>query len=247
MNAVLSSILSTGSVQNGSDTLPLHSGIDRTEGEFLQGLLRRLSPTVSVEIGLAYGISALFICDALEQRSGTQHIVIDPGQTRYWHGIGVSNLRRAGYGDIVRLIEEPSCVALPELERSGQKIEFAFVDGSHYFDFAFVDFFFIDRLLPVGGIVALDDAGSPTIRKLCRFVRMNLPYYSVAGVCGQDGEGWKHRAAERLLSHGRIRRLLRSDIAVPNSRLGLKGGCIAFRKEEGSRDSALGWENFRDF
>ena len=41
-----------------------------------------------------------------------------------WGGIGIENLRRAGYGDIVRLIEAPSYRALSELERSGQRIDF---------------------------------------------------------------------------------------------------------------------------
>ena len=166
MNNVLSEILETGAAKtaNGSSTVKVHSAISASEGGLLQKLVRQLDPTISLEIGLAYGISALFICDALNVRNGTQHIVIDPMQLTDWGGIGIANLRRAGYGDIVRLIEAQSYRALAELESSGQRIDFAFIDGWHTFDFTLVDLFFIDRMLNVGGVVALDDATWPAIR-----------------------------------------------------------------------------------
>ena len=82
----------------------------------------------------------------------------------------MANLRRSGYDHIVRLMEEPSYRALPALERSRQRIDFAFIDGWHTFDFTLLDFFFIDRILKVGGVVAFDDADWPAVRKVCRFV-----------------------------------------------------------------------------
>jgi hypothetical protein len=39
-----------------------------------------------------------------------------------------------------------------------------------------VDFFYVDKLLRPGGVVALDDVNYPNIRKLCRYVVTNLPY-----------------------------------------------------------------------
>jgi hypothetical protein len=66
------------------------------------------------------------------------------------------------------------CRALAEIERSGQRVDFAFIDGWHTFDFALVDFFFIDRISSVGGVVVFDDANWPAIRKVCRFVKTNL-------------------------------------------------------------------------
>jgi predicted O-methyltransferase YrrM len=259
MNSVLSEILKTGVTKSasGNSTVELHSSISASEGQFLQKLVRQLDPTVSLEVGLAYGISALFICDALNARNGTQHIVIDPNQTgaidpnqHYtsrgdsWGGIGIANLRRAGYGDIVRLIEAPSYRALAELEGSGQRIEFAFIDGWHTFDFTLVDFFFIDRMLNVGGVVAFDDASWPAIRKVCRFVKTNLAY-SVVGADGVDLEpSLKRRVSERLLRHSPFGALLRPEVIAPDRSTGLVGRCIAFQKE--SEDSRV-WNHFVDF
>ena len=259
MNRVLSEILETGATKtaNGSSTVNLHSSISASEGRFLQKLVSQLDPTVSLEVGLAYGISALFICDALNARDGTKHIVIDPNQTGAlasnqdvagrgdsWGGIGIANLRRAGYGDIVHLIEAPSYRALAELEGSGQRIDFAFIDGWHTFDFTLVDFFFIDRMLNVGGAVVFDDASWPAIRKVCRFVKTNLAY-SALGADGLDPRPpLKRRLSEGLLRHSPFRRLLRSEVIAPDSSLGLTGECIAFRKQS---DDSRRWDHFVDF
>ena len=82
MNTVLSEILETGvtTTASGNDTIRVHSSISLSEGRFLQRIIKELDPTIRLEVGLAYGISALFICDALIARNGTKHIVIDPNQ-----------------------------------------------------------------------------------------------------------------------------------------------------------------------
>jgi predicted O-methyltransferase YrrM len=72
-------------------------------------------------------------------------------------GLGLANLDRAGYARLVEFHDEPSYRALPALEAAGQRIEFAFIDGWHTFDYVMVDFFYVDRMLRVGGIVVLDD------------------------------------------------------------------------------------------
>ena len=251
MNSVLADIVETGRTKtaNGDDERPIHSAISFSQGAFLQQLVRELDPAVTLEVGLAYGISALFICDALRIRADTQHIAIDPNQHGgvwgdSWDGIGMANLRRSGYDHIVRLIEEPSYRALPVLERSGQRIDFAFIDGWHTFDFTLVDFFFIDRILKVGGVVAFDDADWPAVRKVCRFASENLDY-SVIAADGTDGKpSRKRRFAEWILRREPFSRLLRPDVARRDGDLGLQGRCIAFRKnsEDGRR-----WDHFVDF
>ncbi|HET9177460.1 MAG TPA: class I SAM-dependent methyltransferase [Terriglobia bacterium] len=250
-NVVLADILATGVSKSadGAGTVAVHSAITLSEGEMLQRVVRLIDPTVSLEIGLAYGVSALFICDALKVRSGTEHIVIDPNQYVStngfcWDGIGMANLRRAGHGDIVRLIEEPSYRALPELERSGCRVDFAFIDGWHTFDFALVDFFFIDRMLNVGGVVAFDDMHMPAIRKLCRFVKTSLAYSILAVSGSSSAPTFKRRASEQLLRRSPFRRLLRPEVATPDKRIGLRGTCIAFRKEA---DDTRPWSHFEDF
>src|SRR5260370_38161210 len=106
MNEVLRSIVLSGSVTTeGGETRNAHYTISREEGEFLQEIIRTVRPQVSVEVGCAYGISSLYICEALKEVSGSKHIIIDPYQHSHWESIGLSNLRRAGYLDIVEFHE----------------------------------------------------------------------------------------------------------------------------------------------
>jgi predicted O-methyltransferase YrrM len=234
MNTVLEEINKTRQVRpvDGGDSIPLVSAISHEEGLFLQDLVRKVDPKVTLEVGLAYGISALYICDALRIREGTRHIAIDPYQHKHWgNGIGMANLRRAGFGDIVQLIEKPSHLVLPELEMASQEVDFAFIDSWHTFDFTLIDFFYIDHVLRVGGIVAIDDTNWRAVRQVCRFVVTNRAY-SVVGTCG--AYSWKRRIAERLLS---IIPFCRS-----NFELGIRGRCVAFRKE---KHDDRPWSHFR--
>ena len=65
---------------------------------------------------------------------------------------------------------------LPRLLRQKEMIDFAFIDGSHLFDYAFVDFYFLDKLIPVGGIIAVDDLWMPAVRRVVSFALTNLDY-----------------------------------------------------------------------
>src|SRR5262249_10878008 len=90
--------------------------------------------------------------------------IIDPYQlttvTEYssdgYEGIGLLNLRRAGFEDLITFYPEPSYRCLPRLEASQETFDFAFVDGMHTFDYVFTDFFYIDKMLPVGGFIVCD-------------------------------------------------------------------------------------------
>ena len=47
-------------------------------------------------------------------------------------------------------------------------------DGMHTFDYVFIDFFYIDKMLNVGGVAVFDDTHFPSTRKVCRFILRNL-------------------------------------------------------------------------
>ena len=247
----LEEILQTGHVRTaGGDKIKANSRISSEEGEFLQEIISEIKPVVGLEIGLAYGISALFICDALQKKSNTRHIVIDPYQfNSSWNGIGISNLRRAGYEEIIQFYGLPSHLALPQLVAQELEIDFAFIDGWHTFDHALIDFFYIDKLLRVGGVVALDDGNWPSIRKLCRFIVTNRSY-SVFRCLGHGREPKLSRKRRLLHRAGYIsetvRRLLKPEFTAPDVELSLVPGtrCIALRKE--GHDTRR-WDFHREF
>jgi predicted O-methyltransferase YrrM len=276
MNPVLSEMLASGRVTaaDGS-TVPLNSEVSAEEGLALQALIRRYKPRVTLEVGLAYGVSALFICEALAEVNGEKHIAIDPYQRGVrsvefvagpthtmrvgFDGLGLANLERAGYGRLVEYHDEPSYRALPALEAAGQRIDFAFVDGWHTFDYVMVDFFYVDRMLRVGGIVVLDDTDYPAIRKLARYVATHRSYSVVGGGAGRPAS-LKRRlfnamtAALRAPLLARVsRRLVRPEVLEPDSALGVPpGNFAAFQKTAedvlgDGFDNSRRWDQHHDF
>src|ERR1700746_831850 len=167
MNTVLKEILDTKQVSDGKDTLPLTSFMDEREGNLLFRVVRSVRPTTSLEVGFAYGVSAMYVCDALAKNGNpARHIVVDPFQFSQWKGIGLRNIERAGYGELVELHAAPSEIALPQLLYENTVLDMAVIDGWHTFDHALVDFFYVNKMLRIGGVVVMDDSSMPSIGKL---------------------------------------------------------------------------------
>ena len=184
MNAVLRTILETGRVFDGTSYHDLHSHMDAEEGAMIGAAIGETKAKTSLEVGFAYGLSTLFICDALAANGGDRrHIAIDPFQLTQWHGIGLRNCREAGYGKMVEFIGEPSEVCLPRLMNAGTKVDFALIDGWHTLDHTLIDFFYVNRMLSVGGIVVVDDTAFPAINRLMRYL-LAYPAYQLWGVTG---------------------------------------------------------------
>jgi predicted O-methyltransferase YrrM len=142
----------------------------------IRALMLELKPKRTVEIGLAAGGSALTFAAShrdLGSSPARQHVAIDPYQ-RAWHRLGVTLIERAGLKEFTEIIEELSCLALPSLMREGRSFELIYIDGSHAFHEALLDFYYARHLLSEGGIVLFDDCTTPDIVKLMRFIRKNI-------------------------------------------------------------------------
>jgi predicted O-methyltransferase YrrM len=158
--------------------VPLHSGITEKEGEFLYDIVFDHQRKNTLEIGCAYGVSSLFICAASSKFENYKHTIIDPFQ-KEWQNIGILNLKRAGFTSF-ELIEKLSEIALPQLLEQDKKYDFAFIDGWHTFDHVLIDFFYVNRMMDVGGIIAFHDVDMPSINKLLRYI-LKYPAYELIG------------------------------------------------------------------
>ncbi len=191
-----------------------------------------MRPKTTLEVGMAYGVSTLFICEALaDLPHPATHIAIDPHQSSKWHGIGLRNVQAAGFADKLRLLEERSELCLPRLLQEGTTIDLAFIDGLHHFEQCALEFYYIDRMLPVGGVVIFDDVNWPAIRHVVRLV-MSYGTYEVTDHTGPKGGGTTllGRARKALARLPYARQLLRPDFLARDWDLGIRGSCVALTK-----------------
>ncbi len=145
------------------------------EGAAIRSWVVRERAARTIEIGLGYGISALFICEGLLASGGpdARHVAIDPNQARF-SDCGRQVLDEAGVTGLAEHHAEESQIVLPRLWSEGHRFDLAFVDGNHRFDAVFVDLFYLGRLLRPGGIVFLDDYQLPGIARAAAFFLANL-------------------------------------------------------------------------
>jgi predicted O-methyltransferase YrrM len=257
VNPVLEEILRTGRVATpAGGSVALWSNVSPGAGAFLQGLVERVQPEQCLEVGLAQGLSALYLCDALEKAGRGRHIAIDPNQHGgawgdSWEGAGLHSLERAGYAERVEFHGEPSFRVLPRLEAEGLRLDLAFIDGWHTFDFSLVDFFYIDRMLRPGGVVAIDDAQWPSVRKLCRYLATNRAYRVIGAYVPDDAPAFRRRRwLSRLGALARrsasLRALLRPEWITTDPEIGIPhdATCLALEK---TGDDDRGWDHHREF
>ena len=147
--------------------------IDKDAGAELNRLVRESKTKKSLEIGLAYGFSTIFIMDALD--SGGSHVAIDPFQSSLWQGVGATQARRLSSKRFT-FLEDYSIHVLSDYIRAGEMFDFIFIDGNHRFDDVLVDFYLCDQALKVGGLLILDDVWMASIRTVLSYVLANRAY-----------------------------------------------------------------------
>lgn len=219
MHEAVRRVLESGVVTGRTGSHPLHSSIDAAEAECLARVIAA-DPAIArtLEVGCAYGVSALVICTATAGRAGAHHTLVDPYQSGEWDGAGVRGLEAAGVTAFT-LLEEPSAQALPRLA-AGQsgRFDLVFVDGWHTFDQVMLDAFYATRLLRTGGYLAFDDVTLPSVRRVVDYCAACPFFTQVDAVRVPGGPSWKaallralvpDHVTARLLAPARRRRLAR--------------------------------------
>jgi predicted O-methyltransferase YrrM len=254
MNPVLEQIVTSDTVTDGTSVLPLRHpavpnlpvAVDPKEGSFLAHIIDTVQPRVSLEIGMAYGVSTLYLCEALSRMPHpVRHIVMDPFQTPQWRGIGLRNVRAAGYDHMVEFHENRSEFVLPRLLADGTEVDFAFVDGWHTFDQVMVEFYYLNRMLRVGGVMAFDDAERRGINRVIRHALSYQAYEVFEPERGRsDAVSLGGRLRRKLRGVPSASRIIRRDILDRDWDLGIHSTCVAIRKVAEDRRGS-GWEEER--
>lgn len=250
VDELLRDIFASGQVADSDGKkYPLHSGINPEAGQRIASTIRERGYRRTLEVGCAYGLSSLYICKGLSHAQDPSHTSIDAFQTEQWHGIGVANVARAGV-TFHQLIEKPSELALPQLVAEGSEFDFIFIDGWHTFDHTLVDFFYSNRLLRVGGVIAIDDFWMPPVNRAVRYAA-KYPHYRVLPTPQPAPHSLRRRALDlaagvvRTVVPRRMREELFSDAFLhSNAALGLDSPVIFLEK---TAPDARPWDWYTPF
>ena len=136
---------------------------------------------------MANGMSALYICSALEQLHDASSknkqyslISIDPFQKVQWENTGLQTLKDGGLDKYHSLIEELDYIALPKLYKQikseGPNFDLILIDGNHLFDYTLLDFYYSVKMLKVGGMIVIDDIKHENTGKAYKYLKTNYQF-----------------------------------------------------------------------
>ena len=189
----------------GKPTQKLVNHVTRTQGNLLRDLVVKADAKRTLEIGMGTGLSGLHICWGLakvaEQNGHDvgKHLAVDPFQDKdYWQSRGLALRDDVGLRDIFEWTGEFDDIALPRLYKAGESFDFIFIDGDHRFEAAMLDFYYCDKMLPVGGVMVIDDTDWPSVWRVVNFARRHRSYEWVGEIKADIGPltrpwGWKLR------------------------------------------------------
>lgn len=181
----------------------LHSHIPARFAEALYRTVMARRPPLVIEVGMAMGCSTLAVLTALEEIGEQGRLIsIDPYQPAY-KNCGLAAVRRAGLAARHTHIAEPDFLALPRLLAEGTRVDLAYIDGNHTFDSALLDFWYLDRMSPVGAVVAFNDCAMPAVHKVIKFLLTHRRYDEIDVGLGSSYVGYTiGRRIVRRLTRG---------------------------------------------
>ncbi len=159
-------------------------GLTPERGQTLRDLVVREKAKNALETGFAFAMSSSWILDGLltnwaassaaaTMPDGPILTSVDPFATRAWRDADSRHLAEAGCGHYHRLHRVGSELLLPRLvaDPAQPRFDFIFIDGDHRFEYVFSDILHARRLIREGGLIVVDDAWMPSVRKCIAFFR----------------------------------------------------------------------------
>jgi predicted O-methyltransferase YrrM len=239
MNEQLEEIFRTREFQSTDNKKVKIAGeTPRDQCEFLQNLIQDNNYKKSLEIGLAYGMSAVAITEAVVNNGGS-HFVMDVFQKSMCNNYGLDLLKKTGLIEKVEFKEEYCYTVLPKLLNEGRKFDFAYIDSTKQFDWLLVDFFYIDKLMEVGGMIVFDDVDFESVKKLLRYISQFPSYKVYDQIPKNRTPTFKRRIFESLRNLPKAKRYIKEELLVSNNELKINSQCVALLKKTEDKRSPV--------
>lgn len=161
---------------SNGEKIPFEDQMDEVSYAAIYEVLRLIRPDHVLELGFAHACSTLFMLQALFDNEKGDLISVDPLQLLQYKSGGLRLVEKSGFGNLHQHLNGPSEIVLPQLLLKSYKFQFILIDTTHQFDQTILEFFYCDKLLPPGGVVALHDYELLSVRAACNFIEANLNY-----------------------------------------------------------------------
>jgi len=169
MNAVLQNLLEAGEFSHRGKQYPIAHSTSADICRRYADLIVHQNVTRVLEIGTLFGFSTLFLADALTHTNWHLDTIDIRYAKRAWidgqeiediHEVAERLVDEAELNDRVTFHAGDSNTLLAQLIAAARKFDFALIDGNHHFQVALLDLIGADRMLEVGGYMAIDDVGA---------------------------------------------------------------------------------------
>ena len=165
--SLLANLFETESAVDSSGTVVrLIANIPPAFSSALTRVVRENNVMCAVEVGLAYGTSALAILEGLGVDG--KLISLDPFHEQLGR-VGKILINQSTRAADHELVELPDYLGLPRLIERGIVADLVYIDGMHTFDYVALDAFYADKLIRPGGIIGFNDCGFRSIHKFLKY------------------------------------------------------------------------------
>lgn len=232
MNQLLLNIFKTKTFKtHDNQVISVHSETGQEQCEFLQNIIRTRNFSKSIEVGFAYGTSTLAITEEIVKNGG-KHVVIDKFEVSDWKSHGLDLMTQAGHINDIEFHEEYCYVTLPKLLEQGRKFDFAYIDSTKQLDWLLVDFFYIDKMMEVNGVIVFDDTMFQSIRKLMRYISQFPNYHVLSQFPGNELPVKNRRLVKLVNLFKNPESILKEEILLSDYDLGINARAVALIKTE---------------
>lgn len=143
------------------------------------GLLR------TIETGFAEGHSAIsMLAASIGQGIPHEHTAFDPYEESDYQNHGrdaVERLRQEAGPEHIEnstftMSAQSAGIGLAKMHEMGKCVHIAYMDDGHKFDDNMVELYFINKMMPPGGLLVMDDIWMPSVASTANFIEQNLPF-----------------------------------------------------------------------
>ena len=213
-----------------------------SQASFVSSLIAKHIPQDTLQLGLGNLDLTLSVCQSLNEIDNAALTLITPSLSQHSSFLKEMNKLKVGMlSDLVELIRTPADEVLPDFYFQNRSIDLAIINPSEAFDQMLVAFYYVDKMLVSRGTVIINDADTPVMRKLCRYLvtergyslQTSLESSSKSPFVGRFLRNQFNRAPDFIKN--KVKTFVNSELLMTDEDLGLQCSMVALTKraEEG--------------